>query len=46
MLAVRGFAERLDVYTDAGELRAEHAFAVFGIPFLVLHYRIHRKPGR
>jgi hypothetical protein len=45
--AVRGFAERLDVYTDAasGELRAEHAFWVFGFPFLVLHYRIHRKPG-
>jgi len=35
------------VYIDqAGELRAEHAFAVFGIPFLVLHYRMHRKPGR
>jgi hypothetical protein len=47
VLAVHGFAERLDVYTgDDGELRAEHAFAVFGIPFLVLHYRIHRKPGR
>jgi len=44
---VLGFAERLDVYVgDDGELRAEHAFAVFGIPFLVLHYRIHRKPGR
>jgi hypothetical protein len=47
--AVRGFAERLDVYTDAasgsGELRAEHAFWVFGFPFLVLHYRIRRKPG-
>jgi hypothetical protein len=46
--AVRGFAERLDVYTDSasgsGELRAEHAFWVFGFPFLVLHYRIHRKP--
>jgi hypothetical protein len=41
--AVRGFAERLDVYADAGELRAEHAFWVFGFPFLVLHYRIHRK---
>jgi hypothetical protein len=43
--AVRGFAERLDVYTDAasGELRAEHAFWVFGFPFLVLHYRIRRK---
>jgi len=44
--AVRGFAERLDVYVSGGELRAEHAFAVFGIPFLVLHYRIHRKPAR
>jgi hypothetical protein len=42
--AVRGFAERLDVYTEAGELRAEHAFWVFGLPFLVLHYRIARKP--
>jgi len=42
--AVRGFAERLDVYVEAGELRAEHAFWVFGLPFLVLHYRIHRKP--
>jgi hypothetical protein len=44
--AVRGFAERLDVYVDAGELRAEHAFWVFGFPFLVLHYRMHRKPPR
>jgi len=43
-VAVRGFAERLDVYTEAGELRAEHAFWVFGLPFLVLHYRITRKP--
>jgi hypothetical protein len=43
-LAVRGFAERLDVYVQDGELRAEHAFAVFGLPFLVLHYRMHRKP--
>jgi hypothetical protein len=51
--AVRGFAERLDVYVGAGagagsgsgsgELRAEHAFWVFGLPFLVLHYRISRK---
>jgi hypothetical protein len=46
VLAVRGFAERLDVYTRDGELRAEHAFSVFGFPFLVLHYRMHRKPGR
>ena len=42
--AVRGFAERLDVYVDDdGQLRAEHAFWVFGFPFLVLHYRMHRK---
>jgi hypothetical protein len=44
--AVRGFAERLDVHVDQGELRAEHAFWVFGLPFLVLHYRMHRKPPR
>ncbi len=43
--AVRGFAERLDVYVADGELRAEHAFWVFGMPFLVLHYRMHRKPA-
>jgi hypothetical protein len=44
-LGVRGFAEQLDVYVQDGELRAEHAFSVFGLPFLVLHYRIHRKPA-
>jgi hypothetical protein len=47
-VAVPGFAERLDVYVDAAngttQLRAEHAFWVFGLPFLVLHYRIIRKP--
>ncbi len=44
-LAVHGFGEQLDVYVDdGGRLRAEHAFAVFGIPFLVLHYRMERKP--
>jgi hypothetical protein len=43
-VAVRGFAERLDVYVEDGQLRAEHAFWVFGFPFLVLHYRMHRKP--
>ena len=42
--AVRGFAERLEVYVEAAQLRAEHAFWVFGLPFLVLHYRMHRKP--
>jgi hypothetical protein len=45
VLTVRGFAEHLDVYVQDGELRAEHAFSVFGMPFLVLHYRMHRKPG-
>jgi hypothetical protein len=45
VLAVRGFAEQLDVYVHDGELRAEHAFSVFGLPFLILHYRIHRKPA-
>ena len=44
VLAVHGFAEQLDVYLQDDELRAEHAFSVFGLPFLVLHYRMHRKP--
>jgi hypothetical protein len=43
-LAVHGFAEQLDVYVQDDELRAEHAFWVFGFPFLVLHYGLHRKP--
>ena len=43
VLAVHGFAEQLDVYVDGDELRAEHAFWVFGFPFLVLHYRMFRK---
>ena len=44
-LGVHGFAEHLDVYvTGDGRLRAEHAFSVFGVPFLVLHYRMDRKP--
>jgi hypothetical protein len=43
VLAIRGFAEQLDVYVEDDELRADHAFAVFGLPFLVLHYRMHRK---
>jgi hypothetical protein len=42
-LAVSGFDEQLDVYVEDGELRAEHAFWVFGFPFLVLHYRIRPK---
>jgi hypothetical protein len=43
-LEVGGFSEELTVSIDDGELRADHAFWVFGLPFLVLHYRIHRKP--
>lgn len=44
-LAVHGFAEELDVFVDEGELRAEHSFSVFGLPFLTLHYRMHPKAG-
>ncbi len=44
-LAVPGFAERLDVWADGGTLRADHAFSVFGFPFLTLHYTITRKDG-
>jgi hypothetical protein len=43
-LAVHGFEEQLDVFVDDGALRAEHAFWVFGFPFLTLQYRIARKP--
>ena len=42
-VAVQGFAEQLDVYVEDSELRAEHAFWVVGFPFMVLHYRMHRK---
>lgn len=42
-LEVKGFSERLDVYVRDGELKADHAFALFGIPFLVLRYRMTRK---
>jgi hypothetical protein len=44
-LAVHGFEEQLDVFVEEGALRAEHAFWVFGLPFLTLRYRIERKPG-
>ncbi len=43
-LAVAGFAEELQVYVEDDELRADHSFWVFGLPFLVLHYRIRPKP--
>jgi hypothetical protein len=45
-LAVLGFAEQLDVYVADDELRAEHAFSVFGFPFLVLEYQLRRKVSR
>ncbi len=44
-LAVPGFEEQLDVFVEDGALRAEHAFWLFGFPFLTLHYRIARKPS-
>ena len=42
-LAVHGFEEQLDVFVEGGVLHAEHAFWLFGFPFLTLHYRIARK---
>ncbi len=42
-LAVHGFAEELHVYVEGDEVRAEQAFWVFGLPFLVLHYRIRER---
>ena len=44
VLAVNGFEEQLDVFVEDRALRAEHAFWLFGFPFLTLHYRIGRKP--
>jgi hypothetical protein len=44
-LAVAGCPEELHLHTAGGELQAEHAFWVFGLPFLVQHYRIRTKPG-
>ena len=42
-LAVPGFSEELDVYVTESEVRAEHRFWIFGLPFLTLHYRIRPK---
>jgi hypothetical protein len=42
-LEVPGFAEELEVYVEDGQLVADHAFWLFGLPFLVLHYRMHRE---
>jgi hypothetical protein len=43
VLAVHGFSEELEVFVDGNELRAKHAFWIFGFPFLVLHYYMRRK---
>lgn len=42
-MAVHGLQEQLDVFVQGDRLRAEHAFWVFGYPFLTLHYTITRK---
>ena len=42
-LEVKGFSEELRVTVVDDELRADHAFWVFGLPFLVLRYRIRHK---
>jgi hypothetical protein len=39
-LDVPGFSEELRVTTVDDEIRADHAFWIFGLPFLVLRYRI------
>jgi hypothetical protein len=43
-VAVAGFAEELHVHVADGDLRADHSFWVFGLPFLTLHYQIKAKP--
>ena len=43
-LAVHGFAEQLDVYVATASCGPSTPSGVFGLPFLVLHYRMHRKP--
>lgn len=44
-LDVRGFSEELDVVVDDdGVMHADHAFWLFGLPFLTLEYTIRRTP--
>jgi hypothetical protein len=43
-LEVPGFDEELDVYVETRRC-ADHAFWVFELPFLVLRFRIRRKPA-
>jgi hypothetical protein len=42
-LSVPGFKEELHVFVDAGQLRADHAFWIFGLPFLTLRYGMQRR---
>ena len=42
-LAVPGFREELHVYVIDSMLHADHAFWVFGFPFLTLRYRMDRR---
>ena len=41
-LAVHGFREELHVFVAGGQLRADHAFWIFGFPFLTIRYRMQR----
>lgn len=41
-LDVPGFSEEVEVVVEEGQFVARHAFWLFGLPFLVLHYRMHR----
>lgn len=43
-LEVPGFAEELQVRVTDGQVVADHAFWLFGVPFLVLRYTTDRKP--
>ncbi|WP_298332318.1 hypothetical protein [Haloactinopolyspora sp.] len=45
-LTVDGFGEELRVSVAGDELRAQHAFTVFGLDFLTLHYTIRRRDDR
>lgn len=42
-LVVHGFSEELHVYLQGTQLGADHAFWVFGLPFLTLRYRMRRR---
>ena len=42
MIKVPSFAEEIEVFVAAGELKIEHRFSVSGFNFLTLHYDIER----